>query len=397
MFVMIKSVRLVNFFSFGDCTIDLESDLNVLVGINGSGKSNFLRAFQLLKAGMDGRLREQIVRMGGINSILYKGKMKKKSNGALLIFTLDGNKFPLFGNNERTDIEYRIFLTKEDNFDSPPVVEMLVLNSGIKLFGAIEPKSTSYSGFSKKSKLSLRKNQEEPYELLLPLLITRTDYPELAEVARALRGLDIYKLFNTVEDSPMRNSVRATGVDKLMPNGDNVFQILNIISLKSIRDYESIEVGLQDVNEYFQRFRINVYGQGSIEHYLQEKGLETPIHAAQISDGTLCYLCLLVALYQPDRGNAILFDEPERNLHPDMLFELSRQLEKASEKSQIILTTHAPNLLNQFPLRTVRVFEKDENNQTVVKKFTEEQFSGWYDEFVPGQMWSNGDLGGNRY
>lgn len=394
---MIKSVRLVNFFSFGDCTIDLESDLNVLVGINGSGKSNFLRAFQLLKAGMDGRLREQIVRMGGIDSILYKGRLKKRLNGSLLVFTLDGNQLPLFGNNERADVEYRIYLTKVDNPDLQPIVEMLVLNGGIKLFGAIEPQSASYSGFSKKSKLSLRKNQEEPYELLLPLLLTRTDYPELAEVARALKGLDIYKLFNTVEDSPMRNSVRATGIDKLMPNGDNMFQVLNMVSLKSIRDYESIEAGLQNVNEYFQRFRINVYGQGSVEHYLQEKGLDTPVHAAQVSDGTLCYLCLLVALYQPDRGNTIIFDEPERNLHPDMLFELAKQLEKASEKSQIILTTHAPGLLNQFPLRAVRVFEKDENNQTIVKKFTEEDFAGWYDEFAPGQMWRNGDLGGNRY
>jgi len=80
-----------------------------------------------------------------------------------------------------------------------------------------------------------------------------------------------------------------------------------------------------------------------------------------------------------------------------MLFELAKQLEKASEKSQIILTTHAPGLLNQFPLRAVRVFEKDENNQTIVKKFTEEDFAGWYDEFAPGQMWRNGDLGGNRY
>ena len=142
---------------------------------------------------------------------------------------------------------------------------------------------------------------------------------------------------------------------------------------------------------------MNVYGQGSVEFYLQEKGLQTPIHASQVSDGTLCYLCLLVALYQQNKGKLILFDEPERNLHPDMLFELAKQLEKASEKSQIILTTHAPGLLNQFPLRAVRVFEKDENNQTIVKKFTEEDFAGWYDEFAPGQMWRNGDLGGNRY
>ena len=212
-----------------------------------------------------------------------------------------------------------------------------------------------------------------------------------------LSSVDIYKAFNTSEDAPMRVSVRATGIDKLVPNGDNMFQVLNTTGLKSTTAYDAIEVGLQDVNSNFQRFRMNVYGQGSIEFYLQEKGLENPIHAAQVSDGTLCYLCLLVALYQPDRGKIIVFDEPERNLHPDMLIELGKQLEKASEKSQIILTTHAPGLLNQFPLRAVRVFEKDEHNQTQVRQFTEADFAGWYEEFAPGQMWRDGALGGNRY
>lgn len=212
-----------------------------------------------------------------------------------------------------------------------------------------------------------------------------------------LQSTDLYRLFNTTEDAPMRTTVRATGVDKLLPNGDNMFQVLNMTGLKSTAAYDAIEAGLHDVNEHFQRFRMNVYGQGSVEFYLQEKGLDTPIHAAQVSDGTLSYLCLLVALYQPGRGRLVIFDEPERNLHPDMLLELGKQLERASEQCQIMLTTHAPGLLNQFPLRAVRVFEKDEHNQTQVRQFTEEEFAGWYETFAPGQMWRDGALGGNRY
>ncbi|MDO7873533.1 AAA family ATPase [Hymenobacter sp. ASUV-10] len=212
-----------------------------------------------------------------------------------------------------------------------------------------------------------------------------------------LELFDIYRLFNTTEDAPMRTTVRATGVDKLLPNGDNMFQVLNTTGLKSTAAYDAIEAGLHDVNEHFQRFRMNVYGQGSVEFYLQEKGLETPIHAAQVSDGTLSYLCLLVALHQPGRGRVVIFDEPERNLHPDMLLELGKQLEKAGESCQLLVTTHAPGLLNQFPLRAVRVFEKDEHNQTQVRQFTEADFAGWYDTFAPGQMWRDGALGGNRY
>jgi len=234
-------------------------------------------------------------------------------------------------------------------------------------------------------------------ELTLQLFAANKLFDNLFAVSQSFSNLDIYRLFNTTEDAPMRTTVRATGVDKLLPNGDNMFQVLNTTGLKSTAAYDAIEAGLHDVNEHFQRFRMNVYGQGSVEFYLQEKGLETPIHAAQVSDGTLSYLCLLVALHQPGRGRLVIFDEPERNLHPDMLLELGKQLERASEQCQIMVTTHAPGLLNQFPLRAVRVFEKDENNQTQVRQFTEEDFAGWYETFAPGQMWRDGALGGNRY
>lgn len=385
--VMIKSVRLVNFFSFGDCTIDLESDLNVLVGINGSGKSNFLRAFQLLKAGMDGKLQERIAQWGGVDSINNKGK---SNSNISLSFTISNETEP-WPDGYEGDVIYRFYLL-HNMVDE----EIVRLDDKFYLHSLGGNAIIAEDAVDKVNFLP-RKRMGDGKELIMSNLSFDFNYLLFHDIARSLRRLDFYKEFNTVEDAPMRATVRATGVDKLLPNGDNMFQVLNTTGLKSTKSYDAIESGLQDVNQYFQRFRMNVYGQGSIEFYLQEKDLQTPVHAAQVSDGTLCYLCLLVALYQPDRGNTIIFDEPERNLHPDMLFELAKQLEKASEKSQIILTTHAPGLLNQFPLRAVRVFEKDENNQTIVKKFTEEDFAGWYDEFAPGQMWRNGDLGGNRY
>ena len=386
---MIKSVRLVNFFSFSDCTINLESDVNVLVGINGSGKSNFLRAFQLLKAGMEGRLKEQIVQWGGLDSMRFKRKISKNDSFELEVyFTIDGSRLGRWPDGHRGDIIYQITLMNV--FGAYVLGELVTSPSGAIYLNSFPGKeeAANYS--------VIRKNSTD--ELILPSFnFDQSEDNSLSILTHYLRSVDIYKAFNTSDEAPMRVSVRATGVSKLVSNGDNMFQVLNTTGLKSTTAYDAIEAGLQDVNSNFQRFRMNVYGQGSIEFYLQEKGLESPVHAAQVSDGTLCYLCLLVALHQSDRGDVIVFDEPERNLHPDMLIELGKQLEKASEKSQIILTTHAPGLLNQFPLRAVRVFEKDEHNQTQVRQFTEADFAGWYEEFAPGQMWRDGALGGNRY
>ncbi len=394
---MLKSIRLVNFFSFGDCTIDLEPDLNVLVGINGSGKSNFLRAFQLLKAGLDGKLQEQITQWGGIDSIQQKNVVRPKIHHDIeLSFTLSSGAESLEVDGYEGDITYQLFLLNNGNNEFT-VDESIVRPDGKLYFDSLGGDATSTEGAIAKSDMKNRRNIGNGRELVLSTLAYNDLFGVLTSVYHQLRYLDIYKLFNTVEDAPMRTAIRATGVEKLLPNGDNMFQVLNITGLKSTAAYDAIEAGLHDVNEHFQRFRMNVYGQGSVEFYLQEKGLGTPIHAAQVSDGTLSYLCLLVALHQPGRGRLIIFDEPERNLHPDMLVELAKQLEKASGTSQIILTTHAPGLLNQFPLRAVRVFEKDEHNQTQVRQFTEADFAGWYEDFAPGQMWRDGALGGNRY
>ncbi len=394
---MIKSVRLVNFFSFGDCTIDLEPDLNVLVGINGSGKSNFLRAFQLLKAGMDGRLQEQIAQWGGINSIQQKNTPQTIVPRRIqLNFTLSDVINKPWLSEYTKDIVYQISLANVGNNEF--AVDETLMHPDEKVyfdskFGNVFHAEKAVA----KQDAQERKVLGDGRELTLPVFAASQIFGDLATVSHILRDLDIYRLFNTTEDSPMRTTVRATGVNKLLPNGDNMFQVLNTTGLKSTAAYDAIEAGLHDVNEHFQRFRMNVYGQGSVEFYLQEKGLETPIHAAQVSDGTLSYLCLLVALHQPGRGRVIIFDEPERNLHPDMLLELGKQFDQASAQSQLLVTTHAPGLLNQFPLRAVRVFEKDENNQTQVRQFTEADFAGWYEAFAPGQMWRDGALGGNRY
>ncbi|WP_162549977.1 AAA family ATPase [Hymenobacter nivis] len=393
---MIKSVRLVNFFSFGDCTIELEPDLNVLVGVNGSGKSNLLRAFQLLKAGINGRLQEQVAQWGGLNSIHPKNLVRPIIHRQIEVaFTLSVDVIGPWKDGYEDDIVYRIVLL--GNANDFTVDEVVERPDGQRYFDSLGG-SIFASAIAIVERTGItRRKLGNGKELLVPTLAFEEAFGESSFIRFHLGGLDVYKAFNTIEEAPMRTAVRATGIDKLLPNGDNVFQVLNVTSLKSAPDYDAIEAGLQDVNEQFQRFRMNVYGQGSVEFYLQEKGLDTPIHAAQVSDGTLCYLCLLVALYQPERGRVTVFDEPERNLHPDMLVELGKQLEKASKRRQIILTTHAPGLLNQFPLRAVRVFEKDEYNQTQVRQFTEADFAGWYEEFAPGQMWRDGALGGNRY
>jgi predicted ATPase len=121
------------------------------------------------------------------------------------------------------------------------------------------------------------------------------------------------------------------------------------------------------------------------------------IGALHISDGTLRFLLLESIFYNPQRGNIVAIDEPERGLHPDMIRSVAEMIKYAANSTQIIVATHSPHLLNQFELDDVLVFEKDEDNSTIVKSISEDDFSDWEGDYLPGQMWLLGQIGGKRW
>ncbi|MGL5193703.1 MAG: AAA family ATPase, partial [Chroococcales cyanobacterium] len=127
---------------------------------------------------------------------------------------------------------------------------------------------------------------------------------------------------------------------------------------------------------------------------LREKNLSRSVSIDQISDGTLRYLLLLSVLFNPERGNLVCLDEPETNLHPDMINTVAESLKQASKETQIILTTHSPLLLNLFELEDVLVFEKTEGNETVVNYNFPDEVD---EDFLVGQAWLQGLIGGKRW
>lgn len=414
---MIKSVRLVNFFSFRDVEISLNENLTVLVGLNSSGKTNLLRGLQLLRAGMNGQLLNQIIKWGGFDAIFCHSKNGNDSSNTIQIeFVLGYKQLIKFGYKFQQDIHYCVHLVKKGNADYYVNEEakseggFIYLNlkngSGVVYDRESDVNSSAKRGGLKRvaaKKDNVEAVEEDIFEnlnsreLWLGQVNNAKRFPGATALSKALHSVEVYTEFDTSENSEMRRAMAPTGYEQLLPNGSNLFQVLNTINLNSTEAFDRIEDALKEVNPHFRRLRPVVYGNGVFEMQVQEDQLRVPTSAAHLSDGTLRYLCLLAITLNPLASAIIALDEPERGLHPDMILQIYQYLEQCSEQRQIIITTHLPGLLNQFPLHTVRVFEKDAYNQTQVKQFTEEQFEGWYDGFVPGEMWRNGDLGGNRY
>lgn len=155
---------------------------------------------------------------------------------------------------------------------------------------------------------------------------------------------------------------------------------------------------LKNINPQFRELVFTQPTGGKTLLALKEKNLARAITIEHISDGTLRFLLLLSILYNPNRGKVICLDEPEIGLHPDMIRTIAAGIKYAAQDgTQMIVATHSPLLLNEFELEDVIVFEKDENNQTLVIKKTEEDFPDWEGEMLVGQMWLSGQLGGVRW
>ena len=130
---------------------------------------------------------------------------------------------------------------------------------------------------------------------------------------------------------------------------------------------------------------------------LREQHLSKSVSIEHISDGTLRYLLLLSILFNPERGSIVCIDEPETSLHPDMINTISEAIKQASRETQLIISTHSPLLLNAFELDDILIFEKNTDNETTVSRKSMDEFDEWVDDFLVGQAWLQGLLGGKRW
>ena len=145
----------------------------------------------------------------------------------------------------------------------------------------------------------------------------------------------------------------------------------------------------------FERMSTRVIG-GTVQFYLHESGFGSPISAARLSDGTLRFLALLATLLSPTPPPVVCIEEPELGLHPDALLLIAELLVEASERMQLIVTTHSDVLVSALTehAESVLVCERIAG-ASVVQRIEAEKVRHWLDRFRLGDLWRIGELGGN--
>ncbi len=402
---MLKSIIIQDFFSFkGKKEIKLNNGVNILLGINGSGKTSFINALRLLSEGIagDGLVKLIQEQWGGYDHIVnFNGERTAPCAQITYIFSYSelNELNPAAGFN--ADVHYRITIKRSGT--------SYVLNE--QVFTQHRTKkdtSFTYLDFANgNGKISTRTQEGivlQDYtgtdvsgkELVLRQINDPIHYLPTHTLRKAIESIAVYNSFDIGEESKLRMPTEFSTDIRLRKSGSNLTQILNELKLNHTFDFERLEETFRNVNPYFISIEIaNLYGQSYLS--LREKNISRTIGALHISDGTLRFLLSECIFYNPLRGELVAIDEPERGLHPDMIRSVADMMKYAARQSQIIVATHSPHLLNQFELENILVFEKDEDNSTVVHKVSENDFPEWEGEFLPGQMWLLGQIGGKRW
>lgn len=400
---MIKAIRLKNFFSFSDTSVSL-MQLNTLVGINGSGKSNFLKAISVLKATVaEGGLQELIINLwGGFDAVCFCGKTSHINPRIELEFEFDKDVLSRFGYTFYDAIYYKIHLYKVPSTQNFYIEEYFFKKEESGRMGYIYLKMENGKGFVREGQGKGNRQKEVEYQLddsmnsVLSQLVDKDRYYHIYALREAIKSVAVYNYFDTTIMSAIRKPVIPSSVTRLLSDGSNLPQLLNKIKINHKASYNAIKQALDSVNPYYTDIEFNILGT-NVELMLEESKLNRSVHVTHISDGTLRFLCLLSIIYNTQRGVLVCIDEPEVGLHPDMISELMQGIQSYCTDSQFIISTHSEIVLNQVSVDNVMVCEKNGENSTEINIYHDDDYRQWAEDYATGRLWRNGDLGGNRY
>jgi len=400
---MLKEITVKNFFAFnGEHTIHLNQGVNLLLGINGSGKTSFINALKFLYEGVCGNGLSELIRQWGSYNAILNAHGEKRADCFSLTFVFDANllkkRFPK--SPFQSDVTYKITVFPIGDGSNYTICETLFSKNTKKISG-----NFVYIEFRNGTGvLSVRNNDgkvaNEEYsagmlsaqELTLRQITDPQRYLPSFIIKEAVSSMAIYSKFDIEK---VRQPSEANSARRLLASGENLAYLYNDIHNNNSLIYDKIVRNLTDINPNYTNIGFNIFGNRLYLH-LKERNLSHTIDTAHISDGTLKFMLLMGIFHNPNRGNLASLDEPEAYLHPDMTRSLSKMIKAASKDTQLIIATHSPLLLNAFTLNDIIVFQKDSSNNTAVISGIK-AYNGDETDILPGQLWLNGEIGGTRW
>lgn len=348
-----KSIRKLDAFA-------LNSGLNVLIGANGSGKTNFIRFFELLGHIMDPNkgLQNYVSARGGAETFLFRGMKVTPEFQAELKFGLLEYKFALQAADDRS-----LFFAHESALLAGGHI-FYKLGRGHKESGVFSPEG-------------LRPEHIPP----LNIIIGR------------IQDLRAYHFHDTSRQAPVMGLCNTVDCDVLHGNASNLSAFLMRMAQTHPSNYAQVEETVRQVAPFFGAFVLKEVAPGQTQLLWKDRYSDLLYYPTQLSDGTLRYICLAALLLQPNPPPTIIIDEPELGLHPFAIKLLASLLHEAAGRAQLIVATQASLLVDELTPEEVIVANHREG-ETLFERQDSARLADWLKEYTLGQLWEKNELGG---
>ena len=373
----LESVRIRGFRSLANVELSNLPNAAVLIGANGSGKSNFMRFFEMLNAIGFRRLSDFVEIQGGADDQLYGGNRDTSQLDAEITFRTDVGRYGYqvklsYAHPDRFYFDREAFQFKPQS--SHPEARWHYIESGYRETALVQaahlhddPDDPRYVGHA------------QPASAIVDLL----------------RNSGVYQFHDTSDRSDFKKLWDAEDKARLRGNGGNLAAILHRLDREETRRYELICRHIGRILPGFDRFDIDeIYGKVLLRWRAKWTGKTFGAHLT--SDGSLRFFALVTLLNLPPEmlPDVLLLDEPELGLHPTAVSLVGGMIKSLSVDRQIIVATQSPLLVDTFELDEIFVLDL-KDGRTNIRKLNPAEYQVWLEDgYSTGQLWWKNVFGG---
>jgi len=337
--------------------------LNVFIGGNGAGKSNLIDFFRLLRKIIDGNLNDYIREGGGISDFLFNGRKVTSQMDFATRFGARGYRFTI----------------------KPGPSENCLLVDEAR-----------YYEHSRTGWWALGNSPDGSSLLVKEAKSDSRDSQYSQPVYDAISSWQIYHFHDTSATAAMRHYEIVQDNKVLRFNAANIAPYLLKLRIEHPDSYQEILESVRLVMPFFDEFLLDVTEFGDkrkVNLSWNQKGSDYPLQPYHFSDGSIRFICLAIALLQPQPPSTIIIDEPELGLHPSAISILAELIQNASKRTQLIVATQSPALIDHFSVEDVIVVNR-KNGASTFERLEEKDFNVWLETYSVGELWSKNVISG---
>lgn len=338
--------------------VDFElTNLNVFIGANGSGKSNLISFFKLVQKISENNANSYIQQHGGINDFLFNGRKVTEKIIVRLAFQNHQYSFSII---EVTGPDGACMVDDEE-ITGNQIIPVSVYGTG---------------------SFNSARNPEDQAVILAK--------DSFYFIYKNIQSWQIYHFNDTTKTAGIRNLEIIQDDKRLRADAANLAPFLLKLKNKWPEEYQQIVNAVRLVMPYFGDFNLEVRKFGEAEKINLswfQKGSDYPLQPYHLSDGSIRFIALATALLQPEPPSLIIIDEPELGLHPEAIHILAELIKGAAQRTQVIVATQSPTLLDNFTIEDIVVVNR-ENGASTFKRLNEKDFKVWLEDYSVGELWT---------